>query len=107
MFMGFLGFLVCIGLIDLFKELSKLSHNFSQLSNILLCFLNGSMQWLVRLGGCEIGEFMPKLKAEVLQSSNNLVGYLPKDWNMYAILMFAVAFLIITDRGWSLVVLFT
>jgi hypothetical protein len=69
MFIGFLGFLVYIGLIDLLKELSKLPHHFSQLSNILLCFLDGYMRWLVGIGGCQDTEFMCKLEAGILQSS--------------------------------------
>jgi hypothetical protein len=79
MFLGFIGFLVCIGLFNSLKELSKLFHHFSQLSNIFLCFLNGCMGWLAGIGGCEESKFMPKLETGILQSNNDFVGFLPKD----------------------------
>jgi hypothetical protein len=66
MFIDFLGFLVCIGLIDFLKELSKLSHHLLQLLYILLCFFNGCMKWLVGIGGCEGTELVPKLEAGIL-----------------------------------------
>jgi hypothetical protein len=58
----------------------------------------------VGLGGCEDTELMPKLDADIFQSGNNIVGFISKDWDMFAILMFVVISLIITDRGGSLVV---
>jgi hypothetical protein len=107
MFIGLLGFLVCVRFINTLKELSKLSYHFSQLVNILLCFFEGCLQWKAGIGSCEDTEFISKLEAGVLQSSDDFVGFFPKDWNMLAILMFVVASFIVTDRGGSLVVLYT
>jgi hypothetical protein len=38
------------------------------------------------------------LEADVLQRSNNFVGFFPEDWDMSAILMFAVTSFIITEK---------
>jgi hypothetical protein len=107
MFIGFLSFLVSIRFINSLKKLFKLSHHFSQLANIVLCFFKGCLQWLAGIGGCEDTEFTSKLEAGILQSSNDVVFFFPKDWDISTILMFIVASFIITDRGESLVVLYT
>jgi hypothetical protein len=107
MFIGFLRFPVCIRLIDCLKELSQLSHQLSQLLNILLCFLNGCIEWRVGIGGCEDTPLAPKLKAGVLQSSNDFLVFFCKDWDMSTTFMFVVIFLIVTDGGGSLVVSYT
>jgi hypothetical protein len=107
MFIGLLSSLVCVGFIDSFKELSKLSYHFSQFANILLCFFEGYLRWLARIESCVDTEFMSKLVAGILQRSNECVGFFPKDWDMSAILIFAVTSFIVTDRGGSLVVLYT
>jgi hypothetical protein len=67
--------------------------------NILLYFFNYYIGWLVRIGGSKNTDFISKLEASVLQSSNDFVGFFPKDWDVSAIMMFAVASLIILDRG--------
>jgi hypothetical protein len=107
MFIGLLGFLVCLEFIDSLKELSKLSHHSSQLANIFLCFFEGCLQWLTKIGGSEGTEFMSKLEAGNLQRSNDIVDFFLKDWDMSAILIFMVTSFIITDKGGSLVVLYT
>jgi hypothetical protein len=107
MLIYFLDFLGCIGLIYLVKELSKLSYHFLQLSNILLYFLNSCIGWLARVGGCADTEFTLKLEADVLQSYNDFAGFFPKYWVMTVIMMFKVVSLIITERGGSLLVLYT
>jgi hypothetical protein len=56
------------------------------------------------IGGCEDTELTPKLEAGILQSSNDLVGFFLRDWDMSAILMFTVISLIIIEKGGSLVV---
>jgi hypothetical protein len=107
MFLGFLDFLVCFRLINFLKEISQIQH-FLQFSYIFLCFLNGCLRWLIGVGGgCEDTELTPKLEADILQSSNELVDFFCKDRDMSAILIFAVASLIVTDRGGSLVVFYT
>jgi hypothetical protein len=79
MFIGLLGFLICIGLINLLKELSNLTHHFLQLSNIFLYFLNSYIGWLAGIEDRGDTEFTPKLEADILQSSNYFVNFLPKD----------------------------
>jgi hypothetical protein len=97
MFIGLFGFLDSVGFIDSLKELSQLFHYFLQLA----------MRWLARLGGCEDTEFISKLESVIVQSSNDFVGFFPKDWDMPVILIFRVTSFIVSDGGGSLVVFIT
>jgi hypothetical protein len=79
MFMGFCGFLLCIRLINLLKELSQWWHHFPQPFYISLYFLNRCLRWLTGVGGCEDTEPMPDLEAGILQSIEELAGFLRND----------------------------
>jgi hypothetical protein len=96
--MSLLSFLVYIRVIDCLKGLPRLFHHFTQILDVLLYFLNGCLGWLVGIGGCDDTEFLPKLKASILQSGYDFVGFFSKDWQMSAILVFAVVFLTIINR---------
>jgi hypothetical protein len=63
--------------------------------------------YLAAIGSCENTKSISKLEVGGLQSSNDFVGFFPKHWNMSAILIFVVIFLIITNRGGSSVVWYT
>jgi hypothetical protein len=64
-FIGFLGLLVYIRLIDYCKEFFQLSQHFSKPLNILLYFLNGCRGWLLGIGGCEKTDLIPKLEVGI------------------------------------------
>jgi hypothetical protein len=66
--------------------------------------LDGCFGWLAGVGDHEDTELIPELKTSILQSSNDLVGFFPKDWDRSVILIFAVISLIIIEREGSLVV---
>jgi hypothetical protein len=65
---------------------------------ILLHFLDYCIGWLAGIRGRKNTELMPKLENDVLQSSNNFLDFVSKNWDMSAILVVAVASFIIIDR---------
>jgi hypothetical protein len=64
-FIGFLGLLVYIRLIDYCKEFFQLSQHFSKPLNILLYFLNGCRGWLLGIGGREKTDLISKLGVDI------------------------------------------